>query len=754
MSTRHATHAISIPLLGAILLMSGLSTPLVAAPRVHPPFEPDAPAAGDAGPNIFLHAKTTGSPHWSDRGPAFAVDGKHDVVGDHWAAENIPVYLTLDLETPRDLNAILFWTVWGGGRYYQYKIEGSLDEKTWSLLVDQTANVEPGGPQGRTFHFGTQSVRYVRTTFTKNSASDKSGGHIVEIEGYALTGEALARHEAWDKVGDGLRGAMGSIDRRYERDAVPEIPGYTVPGTDADTLATRFWFTSGWRGERIQAQLVLWTPDGARQVRFSSTPLRRADGKELPASALRARFIRYVLADGKLVSDPIDTATRMDIAPRSTRPVWISVDIPADAEPGVYEAQLAAEAEGGIRIPIDISARIEVLPLTLPPPAEWSFHLDLWQNPYSVARYHNVEPWSEEHWRLLEPVTRLLAEAGQKCITTTLVHWPWGGQTYDAFESMIEWNHKADGTWAFDYTVFDRYVEFNDRCGITREISGYSMVPWTNKFRYLDEASGDYRVLEAAPGTDAYNAHWRPFLVDFSKHLKEKGWFDRMVIAMDERPPDVMRKAIDLIHDAAPGLKIGLAGNYHEEIDNDLYDLCIYISGEVDPAKIAARVNRGWPTTFYVCCVPGRPNTFPVSPPAESAWMGWHAASANRNGFLRWAYNSWVADPLYDTSHVTWTAGDCFMVYPGGRTSIRFERLREGIQDFEKIRILKARLTEMKEKGNDSEKDLAKKLSDRLEKALAAFSWKAGSESPCEEPLREGKRVVKEISRELGSRKP
>lgn len=29
------------------------------------------------------------------------------------------------------------------------------------------------------------------------------------------------------------------------------------------------------------------------------------------------------------------------------------------------------------------------------------------------------------------------------------------------------------------------------------------------------------------------------------------------------------------------------------------------------------------------------------------------------------------------------------MIYPGPRSSIRFERLREGIQDYEKIRILR-----------------------------------------------------------------
>ena len=38
-----------------------------------------------------------------------------------------------------------------------------------------------------------------------------------------------------------------------------------------------------------------------------------------------------------------------------------------------------------------------------------------------------------------------------------------------------------------------------------------------------------------------------------------------------------------------------------------------------------------------------------------------------------------------------WPAGDTFLVYPGSRSSIRFEKLREGIVDFEKIRLVRER---------------------------------------------------------------
>jgi hypothetical protein len=83
------------------------------------------------------------------------------------------------------------------------------------------------------------------------------------------------------------------------------------------------------------------------------------------------------------------------------------------------------------------------------------------------------------------------------------------------------------------------------------------------------------------------------------------------------------------------------------------------------------------------------PNTFVFSPPVEGRWLGWYAAAHGYDGFLRWAYDAWPADPGRDARHVLWPAGDTFLVYPGGQSSIRFEKLREGIVDYEKLRLLR-----------------------------------------------------------------
>jgi hypothetical protein len=299
-----------------------------------------------------------------------------------------------------------------------------------------------------------------------------------------------------------------------------------------------------------------------------------------------------------------------------------------------------------------------------------------------------VPLWSKEHFDAMRPIMQILANAGQKVITTTIMHKPWNGQTEDAFDSMVGKTKKIDGTWSYDYTVFDQWVEFMQSLGIDKQINCYTIIPWALNFDYIDQATNRVLYIKAKPGDAAYNKYWGSFLTDFAKHLRQKGWFEKTTIAMDERGLDAMQAAIKLIRQVDPELKISLAGNYHPEIEKDLYDYCIAVGQEFPAAVKAERDKAGKVSTVYNCCTEPRPNTFTFSPPAEATWIGWFAQAGNYDGYLRWSYNSWTRDPLQDSRFRTWAAGDCYIVYPD-RSSIRMERLIEGLQDYEKISILK-----------------------------------------------------------------
>ena len=391
-----------------------------------------------------------------------------------------------------------------------------------------------------------------------------------------------------------------------------------------------------------------------------------------------------------MVADIIDPhAESIGMDAMSVRSVWVNCQVPADAVAGTYSGTLQIKA--GKRMVARLPLCIEVVDRTLPAPQEWKFHLDLWQNPFAEARYYGTPLWSDAHLSAMRPSMEMLAAAGQKVITASIMHKPWNGQTEDHFDSMVTWTKRLDGSWEFGFDVFDRWIEFMMSCGIKEQINCFSMIPWALSFPYYDVATNRMQVLRAAPGDEAYEDMWVAMLKAFSQHLREKGWFSMTTIAMDERPMHAMQKAMAVIRKADPEFKVSLAGNWHPEIEADLYDYCIALDqAELLPQEVfARRCSEGKKTTVYTCCSTHKPNTFTFSLPAEGAWYGFYVAGTAYDGYLRWAYNSWVKNPLHDTRFRQWPAGDTSMVYPYGRSSVRFEKLVEGIQAYEKVRILR-----------------------------------------------------------------
>jgi len=255
---------------------------------------------------------------------------------------------------------------------------------------------------------------------------------------------------------------------------------------------------------------------------------------------------------------------------------------------------------------------------------------------------------------------------------------------------MIEWTKRADGTWKFDYNIFDQYVELATAVGVTKAITIYTPLPWGNRFRYLDERSGNYVYETWAPDSATFASVWNVFLTDLKGHLEQRGWFDRTYLGINENEMPYTLAAIRVIRAHSPKWRITYAGNWHAELDSLLDDYSPIITAEPSQPELKARAARGGTTTYYVCCTPQKPNTFVFSPPIEGRYIGWYSAAYGYDGFLRWAYDAWPADPVRDARHVLWPAGDEFLVYPGASSSVRFEKLREGIVDYEKIRILRA----------------------------------------------------------------
>jgi len=231
------------------------------------------------------------------------------------------------------------------------------------------------------------------------------------------------------------------------------------------------------------------------------------------------------------------------------------------------------------------------------------------------------------------------------------------------------------------------------------------MITWDLSFIYYDEATGENKSIKLEPVSSEYNEYWSGMIEEFTKYLKKRGWFHKTAIAVDERPVESMQAIIALLKRADPEWKIALAGDsYHPEIEQDIYDYCLASYLRFEDEVMIRRKAEGKPTTYYTACPEHYPNGYTFSPPAENAWLGWYASAKGYTGYLFWAYNTWVANPLLDSRWKRYPAGSLFQFYPGPRTSIRFEKLIEGIQAFEKIRILREEFE--KEGSSEKIKDL------------------------------------------------
>ncbi|QEL04442.1 DUF4091 domain-containing protein [Olivibacter sp. LS-1] len=544
----------------------------------------------------------------------------------------------------------------------------------------------------------------------------------------------------WSKVENGLHASFVTIDKRFPKSIAP------------DFAVEKQASVTGWRGERVSAQILLWTNAEIAGAQVDVSGFRAESGSDLPSDIASTHFVRYVMTDeyaggcghrkpedfaSSLSPDMLDNLNSFDLEAKKVRPVWVTLRIPEDAKPGYYTAKVQVKAA---EVPTqELNLSLHVIDKLLPKPSEWTYHLDQWQHPSAVARVEGLEMWSEEHFKALKPQMQMLADVGQKVITATLNKDPWNVQTFDPYADMIIWTKQKDGSWKYDYSVFDKWVQFMLDLGVNKMINCYSIIPWNNEIHYNDETSGELVNVEAKPGTPIFEQLWTPFLEDFVEHLRGKGWLEKTNIAIDERTREEVDGALTLLQKVSPELGVSYADNqrtYRRYPNSD--DVSIAMGHPFSEEDLKDRQSRGLNTTFYIYCGNAFPNQFTFSDPAESVLVAWFAEAANFDGMLRWAFNSWVENPLLDSRFRTWPAGDTYIVYPNARSSIRYERLLEGLQDYAKIQVVKRALENKGDQAN----------LDRLETAIQKLKITKPNQT-WNQDLNDAKGLLNELSVQL-----
>lgn len=443
-------------------------------------------------------------------------------------------------------------------------------------------------------------------------------------------------------------------------------------------------------------------------------PVQRA-GSELDWSAKYEEVAGFEVSGNMspdIVADPLLPWDKIDLPSHRAQPIWLSIDVPKEIGPMRYEGYLTIQSDQFPQVNLKIV--IEVNDIVLPDSKDFSFFLDLWLNPSALAEQYHIPSWSNQHWEVIETYMQTLAKAGGKTITTIITHEPWRipwtdgkmrPQTYNGFEGMIKWKRTREGSWTFDYSIFDRLVRSGMESGLGGRINAYSLTAFRGKekIHFYDEIEGQTReVFFDSVEAPAYRAIWKIFLKDFKSHLEKKGWLDKTYLCFDERPNQTMQYITKMIKEVAPEFSNRIAISGHPESAAFATGF-LALSYEFFPNQnltkeetlsvIEDRNKTGRLTTFYLCGQPAHPNTLTFSPAVEARMIPWLALKYGTQGYLRWAFNSWPEKPFSDPVF-NFVQGDEYMVYPGNKgpiSSIRWELLKDGIEDFELYQLIAAK---------------------------------------------------------------
>ena len=446
---------------------------------------------------------------------------------------------------------------------------------------------------------------------------------------------------------------------------------------------------AGWKGETVSFRFDAESETGGTYApRWEKAP----SGWETKGGVMRG--IRYMTkvhgTEFAYAPDRVEWNGATNLPPRGSCITVGQVKIPASAKAG--DSELSVGGRG---------VRLHVVDRTLPPPAEWrTFVSDYWHHPWALARVSGTRLWSKEHFDAMRPFMAYTAAMGLKTIMCTICDLPWNHQCYDPNWTMVRHiknggkpGFGGTGEWSFNYTVFDKWVEFNLETGNGPYIYCFSLCPWDNELWYHDESGRPWH-FNAKPGTKEYEEYWTPFLVDFRRHLIEKGWFDKTYIAADEREPEELKASMDLLRKVAPDFQVCAGVNGDPVLFKDFkLGATSQSLRRIDDAfleRARRMIGDGRKVLFYVCCSPPAPNTFIASDPDDAFWLPLFAAAKGLSGFSRWTFDSFPKDAMKDATYSCWPSGDTFFVYPNGDPSWRYLNLLNGYQNSEKWRILEA----------------------------------------------------------------
>lgn len=475
---------------------------------------------------------------------------------------------------------------------------------------------------------------------------------------------------------------------------------------------------AGAGNEHVPFQVVIttpvppgWRPKAPDGFFVSASDMTTASGKTIPKNQVSLFLEHYIQIYA--VSSPVGaTGLWPDaLAPLKVpfsmqaqyevvgnRPVWVDVYIPSGTPAGIYNGTISVTRFE--KVIETLGVEVEVYGFSLPEETHLITYVNISKD--EIARFYNKHVLSPD----IEELTR------------------------NYFTFLYE--HRME-TW------------FNDPLVPSINVKGETVEVKFNDQRYdqyLNKQKTKRVILETAPHeimrqagddhfSDATVKMVKQYLAAVVSYFTKNGWRDRLVFNSPIDEPNTKkdyeetRRWAQIVHETAPG--IPFLATESPVSDNPEWgtlrgyvnSFCVHGNSLNDPAvKQALRKEqaKGGEATWYISCDQAypQPNYFIDAPALDPVMVPWITARYKMNGILYWAANFWnqTPDPWLDP--VTFISGfDCSggyvlngegsLIYPGNHTkrytgqpdvvgpvsSIRFELLREGIEDYEYLWMLK-----------------------------------------------------------------
>ncbi|MFC1479456.1 glycoside hydrolase domain-containing protein [Planctomycetota bacterium] len=410
------------------------------------------------------------------------------------------------------------------------------------------------------------------------------------------------------------------------------------------------------------------------------------------------------------------------VVPGAVQPVWITVRAPKKAKPGTYKTKVTVSAEG--HKPVTMELALSVHGYSLPDAGNFATMNNLYQSHDSIARYYKVPLWSDKHFELMGKSLKLGKEVGNRFCPIYMVA---NAYCVGNAQSMVRWIKKKDGSFDYDFSVFDRYLDLFDKTvgnpGVvllhvwTRGCDKGSRSYKKNLYKVtlLNPETGTTELMNIPEyGTPEGETFWRPVLTQALDRLKKRGWYEVTAIGSDHdshpsKETVSMFKKIwpecKWMHTAhnnpssmksAEGEKVPIPFSEHVWAAGNLYNpdynkYNINLKGHKYPVPWKRGYKRlewgfaRYGVCFIYCMYDGSDLAIYGAGP-EGTLQG------NLNGIGRVGLDFWpledmkprgVFDSLAGSSHYGMSASFLALLTPGVEGPVlneRFEMLRQGIQ--------------------------------------------------------------------------